>query len=137
MDECFFDGAIPADVVFDMVYNPLETCLCRLAREQKKVVIPGLAMFLEQAAHQFEIWTGGSAPRAVMERAAREALGAQAAPIIKGAHVLGRHPKRIAIALLGPPSAPSGRDSRKKPHSKPLARVRCSRELDKFDSDVG
>jgi shikimate 5-dehydrogenase len=32
-------------------------------------------MFLEQAARQFETWTGESAPRAVMERAAREALG--------------------------------------------------------------
>ena len=27
VDECFFDGSIPADVVFDMVYNPLETLL--------------------------------------------------------------------------------------------------------------
>jgi shikimate 5-dehydrogenase len=31
-------------------------------------------MFLHQAARQFEIWTGDSAPRAVMERAALEAL---------------------------------------------------------------
>jgi shikimate 5-dehydrogenase len=31
-------------------------------------------MFIEQAAKQFEIWTGESAPRAVMERAALEAL---------------------------------------------------------------
>jgi len=34
-------------------------------------VIPGIEMLLEQAAHQFEIWTGETAPRAVM----REALG--------------------------------------------------------------
>jgi len=32
-------------------------------------------MFLEQAAQQFEVWTGESAPRAVMEKAALEALG--------------------------------------------------------------
>jgi 3-dehydroquinate dehydratase/shikimate dehydrogenase len=31
-------------------------------------------MFLEQAARQFEIWTGSSAPRTVMEKAALEAL---------------------------------------------------------------
>jgi shikimate 5-dehydrogenase len=31
-------------------------------------------MFLEQAACQFEIWTGDNAPRAVMEKAALEAL---------------------------------------------------------------
>ena len=58
-----------------MVYNPAETLLLRQAREQGKTVIAGLQMFLEQAARQFETWTGESAPRAVMERAAREALG--------------------------------------------------------------
>jgi shikimate 5-dehydrogenase len=31
-------------------------------------------MFIEQAVRQFEIWTGGSAPRAVMLKAAQEAL---------------------------------------------------------------
>jgi len=39
-------------------------------------VAPGVQMFMEQAARQFEIWTGDSAPRAAMERALREALGA-------------------------------------------------------------
>jgi shikimate 5-dehydrogenase len=34
-------------------------------------------MFLEQAARQFEIFTEESAPRAVMEKAAMEALGAK------------------------------------------------------------
>jgi 3-dehydroquinate dehydratase/shikimate dehydrogenase len=72
---CYFRDRIPADVVLDMVYNPLETLLLRRARAQGKTVIPGLQMFLEQAARQFETWTGESAPRAVMERAAREALG--------------------------------------------------------------
>ena len=31
-------------------------------------------MFIEQAARQFEIWTGDAAPRSVMEKAAVEAL---------------------------------------------------------------
>lgn len=74
VDECYFQDRIPADVVLDMVYNPLETLLIRRAREQGKAVIPGLQMFLEQAARQFEAWTGESAPRAVMEKAALEAL---------------------------------------------------------------
>jgi 3-dehydroquinate dehydratase / shikimate dehydrogenase len=74
VNECFFNGHIPADVVFDMVYNPLETMLIRNAREQGKMVIPGLDMFLEQAARQFEVWTGESAPRPVMMKAAIEAL---------------------------------------------------------------
>jgi 3-dehydroquinate dehydratase/shikimate dehydrogenase len=73
--ECFFEDRIPADVVFDMVYNPADTLLIQRAREQRCTVVPGLQMFLEQAATQFEIWTGESAPRTVMERAAREALG--------------------------------------------------------------
>ena len=73
--ECYFEDRIPADVVLDMVYNPAETLLLRQAREQGKTVIAGLEMFIEQAVRQFEVWTGESAPRAVMERVAREALG--------------------------------------------------------------
>jgi len=76
VEECYFPDRIPADIVLDMVYNPLETLLLRRAREQGKAVIPGIQMFLEQAARQFEAWTGDRAPRAVMEKAAREALGA-------------------------------------------------------------
>ncbi|HTM52327.1 MAG TPA: shikimate dehydrogenase [Bryobacteraceae bacterium] len=74
LDGCFFEDEIPADIVFDMVYNPLETTLIRRAREQKKIVIPGIEMFIEQAVRQFEIWTGESAPLSAMEKAAHEAL---------------------------------------------------------------
>jgi 3-dehydroquinate dehydratase/shikimate dehydrogenase len=79
VDECFFSGNIPADVVFDMVYNPLETVLIRRAKAEGKDVIPGFDMFIEQAAQQFEIWTNDTAPRSVMQKAALEALG-QAVP---------------------------------------------------------
>jgi len=71
---CFFDGEIPADVVFDLVYNPAETELLKRAKAQGKTVIPGLEMFIEQAVGQFEIWTGETAPRAAMTKAAEEAL---------------------------------------------------------------
>jgi 3-dehydroquinate dehydratase/shikimate dehydrogenase len=74
VNECFFNGSIPAEIVFDMVYNPLETVLIRRAREQNKSVVPGIEMFVEQAVRQFEIWTSESAPRSVMEKAALEAL---------------------------------------------------------------
>jgi 3-dehydroquinate dehydratase/shikimate dehydrogenase len=77
-DKCFFRDKIPAKLVFDMVYAPLETELLKRARRQKAVVIPGIEMFLEQAARQFEIWTGQRAPRSVMEQAALEALAARA-----------------------------------------------------------
>ena len=73
--ECFFPDRIPAGVVFDMVYNPLETELLRRAKTQQLETISGLEMFLEQAAQQFEIWTGESPPRPAMEKAALEALG--------------------------------------------------------------
>ena len=75
MEKSFFEDRIPADTVFDMVYNPLETRLLRLAREQGLQTIPGVEMFVEQAAHQFELFTGESAPRAVMQKAVLEALG--------------------------------------------------------------
>jgi 3-dehydroquinate dehydratase/shikimate dehydrogenase len=74
VNECFFNGSIPAEVVFDMVYNPLETELIKRARQQGKTVVPGVEMFIEQAVRQFEIFTGESAPKAVMSKAAAEAL---------------------------------------------------------------
>ena len=74
-DACFFPDEIPADVVFDMVYNPAKTLLLRRAEEQGREVVPGLEMFMEQATRQFEIFTGEPAPRPAMEKAAIEALG--------------------------------------------------------------
>jgi 3-dehydroquinate dehydratase/shikimate dehydrogenase len=83
VSDCFFNGHIPADIVFDMVYNPIETTLIKRAREQGKTVVPGLDMFIEQAVRQFEIWTGESAPRAVMQKAALEALAGAAESMVK------------------------------------------------------
>jgi len=74
VDQCFFEDRIPAKLVFDLVYNPVDTLLLRKARSQGCETVGGLEMFLEQAARQFEIFTGESAPRAVMEKAAREML---------------------------------------------------------------
>lgn len=68
-DETPFEGNVPADIVLDMVYNPVETRLLREAAQQGRKTIPGTEMLLEQAICQFEIWTGESAPRAVMQKA--------------------------------------------------------------------
>jgi 3-dehydroquinate dehydratase/shikimate dehydrogenase len=76
-EECFFDGKIPADVVFDLVYNPEQTMLLKRAAAEGCETVPGVEMFIEQAVRQFEIFTGDSAPRTVMEQAAREALAEQ------------------------------------------------------------
>jgi 3-dehydroquinate dehydratase / shikimate dehydrogenase len=53
---------INARYVFDMVYDPVETRLLKLARERGAQIIPGIEMFVHQAARQFEIWTGKPAP---------------------------------------------------------------------------
>ncbi|HEX5431993.1 MAG TPA: shikimate dehydrogenase, partial [Bryobacteraceae bacterium] len=74
IQECFFNGRIPASLVFDLVYTPLQTALLKRAKEQGATVSAGIELFLEQAARQFEIWTGENAPRAAMERAALESL---------------------------------------------------------------
>jgi 3-dehydroquinate dehydratase / shikimate dehydrogenase len=68
-DATLFPTRVPADVVLDMVYNPEETLLLKHAREQGSTVIPGTEMLLEQAAWQFEIWTGETAPRSAMRSA--------------------------------------------------------------------
>jgi len=79
-DGCFFQNAIPAEIVFDMVYNPIETELVRRATDQGLTIISGLQMFLEQAARQYEIWTGATAPRTVMEKVAIETLSGALLP---------------------------------------------------------
>src|SRR5712691_5107235 len=56
------DKEINARYVFDMVYDPGETRLLKLAKERGAQVIPGIEMFVHQAARQFEIWTGKPAP---------------------------------------------------------------------------
>src|SRR3954451_2445040 len=56
------DKEINARYVFDMVYDPPETRLLKLATERGAQVIPGIEMFVHQAARQFEIWTGKPAP---------------------------------------------------------------------------
>ncbi|MEK7822168.1 MAG: NAD(P)-binding domain-containing protein, partial [Planctomycetota bacterium] len=65
----------PGMWVFDIVYNPLQTCLLKEAEERGCHTLNGLKMFLYQAAQQFELWTGRSAPLELMERVIRERLG--------------------------------------------------------------
>lgn len=52
--------------VMDIVYNPRETRLLKDARQAGCVTIPGLEMFLHQAAAQCELWTNQTAPADVM-----------------------------------------------------------------------
>lgn len=61
----------PGLAVMDIVYTPRETKLLADARNAGCRTIPGLEMFLNQAAAQFELWTNRPAPvdvmRAVLE----------------------------------------------------------------------
>jgi len=61
-------------VVFDTVYNPLETLLIRTAKKKGCKVVYGIDMLVYQGAEAFKIWTGLDAPIDVMKKAALEAL---------------------------------------------------------------
>ena len=71
-------------LVFDLVYNPVETPLLRAARQQSIPIITGVEMFVHQGARQFEIWTGKPAPEEEMLRVVihtlRQAAEAAEAP---------------------------------------------------------
>ena len=60
--------------VFDIVYTPFETKLLRDAKAAGARAIPGIGMFVHQAAIQFELWTGQTAPLDVMAGTVTEAL---------------------------------------------------------------
>lgn len=66
-----------AKLVFDLVYNPVETPLLRLARQKGIPVVTGVEMFVQQGARQFEIWTGKPAPEEEMLRVVLHALKQQ------------------------------------------------------------
>lgn len=73
--------AVPKDlfrddqVVFDAVYNPLETRLLKEAKECGCLTISGVEMFINQAVLQFERFTGVDAPVEVMRKVVLEKLG--------------------------------------------------------------
>lgn len=66
------ETAVPAALlhtgltVMDIVYNPRDTQLLKDATARGCRTIPGLEMFLHQAAAQFELWTHHAAPADVM-----------------------------------------------------------------------
>ena len=65
----------PDLVVFDIVYNPMETKLLREAkRAGVKKIVDGVKMLVYQGAASFRIWTKEEPPIEVMENAVRDAL---------------------------------------------------------------
>jgi 3-dehydroquinate dehydratase/shikimate dehydrogenase len=63
-----------ARLVFDLVYNPLDTPLLKAARARGIATIQGVEMFVYQGARQFELWTGKPAPESEMLRVVLFAL---------------------------------------------------------------
>ena len=61
-------------LVFDIVYNPLKTRLIKEAEQNGCTTIMGLEMFVNQAALQFELWTGKKAPKDLMRKVVVEKL---------------------------------------------------------------
>ena len=92
-------------LVFDLVYNPLETPLLRLARQQSIPIITGIEMFVQQGARQFEIWTGKPAPEEEMLRVVihdlRQAAEASAAEAGQPAAKTKAKPKKKASERRG------------------------------------
>jgi len=62
-------------IVFDIVYNPIQTRLLKEAEAAGAQTIGGLDMLIWQGAIAFEKWTGQKAPLDLMKREAVKALG--------------------------------------------------------------
>lgn len=65
---------VPGSLVYDLIYNPEETALLKLAREACAKTLGGLPMLVYQGAEAFELWFGKRAPVEAMFKAAREAM---------------------------------------------------------------
>jgi 3-dehydroquinate dehydratase/shikimate dehydrogenase len=63
-------------LVFDTVYNPETTLLIKQARQRDCKTVTGIEMFVRQAARQFELFTGRTAPLEVMREAIRREISA-------------------------------------------------------------
>lgn len=68
--DCFRKGQI----LVDLVYNPLETKLMRMAKRRGVKTIGGLEMFLHQGARSFELWTNRKMPLEHIRRKLQTAL---------------------------------------------------------------
>jgi 3-dehydroquinate dehydratase/shikimate dehydrogenase len=65
----------PDTLVFDTVYNPMQTRLLQQARQAGARTVGGVEMFVHQAAAQFEAWCALPAPVDVMRQVIQQQLG--------------------------------------------------------------
>ena len=64
----------PTALVYDLVYNPMETPLLRAASRAGASTLGGIQMLVHQGAASFELWTGKPAPIPIMLEAATKAM---------------------------------------------------------------
>lgn len=69
-----FDNIKPDTIIYDIVYNPIETILLKEAKKHGLKTIEGLDMLVFQAQRAIEIWTGESPDANIMKIAALRAL---------------------------------------------------------------
>jgi 3-dehydroquinate dehydratase / shikimate dehydrogenase len=116
-------------LVFDLVYNPLETPLIRMARQNGINIITGVEMFVQQGARQFEIFTGKPAPEEEMFRVVLHALRQQAettatdAPEPKAAAPKPTPAPKTVSQAEPKPTAKAAHKPTAKPAAKPIAKI--------------
>jgi 3-dehydroquinate dehydratase/shikimate dehydrogenase len=106
-------------LVFDLVYNPLETPLIHMARRQSIPIITGVEMFVQQGARQFEIFTGKPAPEEEMFRVVLHALRQQTAEAAAAEAAEAPAPKAAKASAAKPAAAKAAAP---KPATKPAAK---------------
>jgi shikimate dehydrogenase len=79
VDETPVDGSLirPGTLVFDTVYNPLQTRLLREAEEAGARTLSGLRMLVYQGAAAFRLWTGLEPPVKLMIDVVTDVLGGE------------------------------------------------------------
>ena len=125
------EGEINAKLVFDLVYNPLETPLIHQARKQGIPFITGIEMFIQQGARQFEIFTGKPAPEEEMFRVVLHALKQQSEAAAADAPEPAKRPVKVsatengkaAPAKAAPAKPAPARASAKAPPAKATAKA--------------
>ncbi|HSK69209.1 MAG TPA: shikimate dehydrogenase [Candidatus Limnocylindria bacterium] len=70
-----YGGILPGMVACDAVFSPPDTAFLKAAAARGARTIDGLGMLVNQAAHNFTLWTGREAPEEVMEKALRAEFG--------------------------------------------------------------
>jgi 3-dehydroquinate dehydratase/shikimate dehydrogenase len=114
-------------LVFDLVYNPLETPLLHMARQKGIAIITGVEMFVQQGARQFEIFTGKPAPEEEMFRVVLHALRQQTAEAAAEAAGETPAPKAAKAAAAPKPAVKHASKSAAKPAAKPVATKKAAK----------